>query len=70
MAFTLKERQALGIHGLMPPRFKTQEQQIAVCLYSVNKYQEDINKYMYLAELHVSFIIIQVSFNVITLFIK
>ncbi|CAH1405614.1 unnamed protein product [Nezara viridula] len=52
LAFTLKERQALGIHGLMPPRFKTQEQQIAVCLYSVNKYQEDINKYMYLAELH------------------
>lgn len=52
LAFTLKERQALGIHGLMPPRFKTQEQQVAVCLYSVNKYQEDINKYMYLAELH------------------
>lgn len=52
LAFTLEERQALGIHGLMPPRFKTQEQQLSVCLYSVNKYQEDINKYLYLAELH------------------
>lgn len=52
LAFTLKERQALGIHGLMPPRFKTQEQQIAVCKYSVMKYQEDLNRYLYLAELH------------------
>lgn len=62
LAFTLKERQALGIHGLMPPRFKTQEQQVAVCLYSVNKYQEDINKYMYLAELHVGFFCLLISF--------
>ncbi|BES88181.1 malic enzyme [Nesidiocoris tenuis] len=52
LAFSLKERQALGIHGLMPPRFKTQEQQIAVCKYSVMKYQEDLNRYLYLAELH------------------
>ncbi|KAK9507642.1 hypothetical protein O3M35_007454 [Rhynocoris fuscipes] len=51
LAFTLQERQALGIHGLMPPRFKTQEQQIAVCKYSVMKYQEDLNRYLYLAEL-------------------
>ncbi|XP_014259756.1 NADP-dependent malic enzyme [Cimex lectularius] len=52
LAFSLKERQALGIHGLMPPRFKTQEQQIAVCKYSLFKYQEDLNRYLYLAELH------------------
>ncbi|KAL1117673.1 hypothetical protein AAG570_003988 [Ranatra chinensis] len=51
LAFTLKERQALGIHGLMPPAFKTQEQQLEVCRFSVMKYQEDLNKYLYLAEL-------------------
>ncbi|XP_046672810.1 LOW QUALITY PROTEIN: NADP-dependent malic enzyme-like [Homalodisca vitripennis] len=51
LAFTLEERQALGIHGLMPPRFKTQAQQIEVCRFSVMKYQEDLNRYLYLAEL-------------------
>lgn len=51
LAFTLEERQALGIHGLMPPRFKTQAQQIELCRFSVMKYQEDLNRYLYLAEL-------------------
>ncbi|XP_075219148.1 NADP-dependent malic enzyme-like isoform X2 [Lycorma delicatula] len=51
LAFTLEERQALGIHGLMPPRFKSQEQQIEVCRFSVLKYQEALNRYLYLAEL-------------------
>lgn len=51
LAFTLQERQQLGIHGLMPPRIKTQEQQIEVCRVSVMKYQEDLNKFLYLSEL-------------------
>jgi malate dehydrogenase (oxaloacetate-decarboxylating)(NADP+) len=51
LAFTLEERQALGIHGLMPPKFKTQEEQLEVCRFSVMKYQEDLNKFLYLAEL-------------------
>lgn len=51
LAFTLEERQALGIHGLMPPCFKTQAQQIDVCWFSVQKYQEDLNKFVYLSEL-------------------
>lgn len=51
LAFTLEERQALGIHGLMPPRFKTQAQQVELCRFSVMKYQEDLNRYLYLAEL-------------------
>lgn len=53
LAFTLEERQALGIHGLMPPKFKTQEEQLEVCRFSVMKYQEDLNKFLYLTELQV-----------------
>uniref|UniRef100_A0A1B6ELV0 Malic enzyme n=1 Tax=Cuerna arida TaxID=1464854 RepID=A0A1B6ELV0_9HEMI len=48
MAFTLEERQVLGIHGLIPPRFKTQEEQLELCRLSVARYEEDLNKYIYL----------------------
>jgi len=48
MAFTLAERQALGIHGLIPPRFKTQEEQVELCLTNLKRYSEDLNKYIYL----------------------
>ncbi|XP_022903771.1 NADP-dependent malic enzyme isoform X2 [Onthophagus taurus] len=51
LAFTLEERQALGIHGLQPPRIKTQEEQLELCRISVERYQEDLNKYLYLTEL-------------------
>lgn len=37
----------------MPPCFKNQAQQIEVCRFSVMKYQEDLNKFMYLTELQV-----------------
>ncbi|XP_018914992.2 NADP-dependent malic enzyme isoform X2 [Bemisia tabaci] len=48
MAFTLEERQALGIHGLIPPRFKTQEEQLELCKLSVERYDDPLNKYIYL----------------------
>lgn len=48
MSFTLAERQALGIHGLIPPRFKTQEEQVELCVQNFNRYSEDLNKYIYL----------------------
>ncbi|XP_075219476.1 NADP-dependent malic enzyme-like isoform X2 [Lycorma delicatula] len=48
MAFTLEERQALGIHGLIPPRFKTQEEQLKLCKLSIDRYGESLNKYIYL----------------------
>ncbi|XP_065584673.1 NADP-dependent malic enzyme-like isoform X2 [Artemia franciscana] len=48
MAFTLKERQALGIHGLIPPRFKTMEEQVQLCKLNFDRYNEDLNKYIYL----------------------
>ncbi|XP_071440128.1 NADP-dependent malic enzyme-like isoform X2 [Hetaerina americana] len=51
MAFTLEERQILGIHGLIPPRFKTQDEQLELCRISVERYQEDLNKYIYLVAL-------------------
>lgn len=58
LAFTLKERIALGIHGLQPPRFKTQDEQLALCKASVMKYTEDLNRYLYLVELQVSWILV------------
>uniref|UniRef100_A0A8D8VY82 NADP-dependent malic enzyme n=1 Tax=Cacopsylla melanoneura TaxID=428564 RepID=A0A8D8VY82_9HEMI len=51
LAFSLRERQQLGIHGLMPPTIKNQDQQIEVCRESVRRFQEDLNKFTYLAEL-------------------
>uniref|UniRef100_A0A1B6DDH5 Malic enzyme n=1 Tax=Clastoptera arizonana TaxID=38151 RepID=A0A1B6DDH5_9HEMI len=51
MAFSLEERQILGIHGLIPPRFKTQEEQLELCRLSVERYGEDLNKYIYLMDL-------------------
>lgn len=53
LAFTLEERQVLGIHGLQPARFKTQEEQLELCKISINRYQEDLNKYLYLVDLQV-----------------
>jgi malate dehydrogenase (oxaloacetate-decarboxylating)(NADP+) len=55
MAFTLEERQALGIHGLLPPRFKTQEEQVRLCKDNVARYTEDLNKHIYLVGLQVYF---------------
>uniref|UniRef100_A0A1B0FEH5 Malic enzyme n=1 Tax=Glossina morsitans morsitans TaxID=37546 RepID=A0A1B0FEH5_GLOMM len=51
LAFTLEERQILGIHGLQPARFKTMEEQLELCKIAVNRYMEPLNKYLYLADL-------------------
>ncbi|KAH8306429.1 hypothetical protein KR018_011232, partial [Drosophila ironensis] len=52
LAFTLEERQTLGIHGLQPARFKTQEEQLQLCKIAVNRYTEPLNKYLYLSDLY------------------
>ncbi|KAG0725994.1 NADP-dependent malic enzyme [Chionoecetes opilio] len=51
MAFSIEERQVLGLHGLIPPRFKTQEEQVDLCRKNIDRYQEPLNKFIYLAGL-------------------
>jgi malate dehydrogenase (oxaloacetate-decarboxylating)(NADP+) len=51
MGFTLEERQALGIHGLLPPRVKSLEEQTDNCLRNVRRYEQPLNKYLYMADL-------------------
>ncbi|XP_071438727.1 NADP-dependent malic enzyme-like [Hetaerina americana] len=51
LAFTFQERQLLGIHGLIPPRFKTQEEQLELCQTSLEMYKKDLDKYIYLVGL-------------------
>ncbi|CAH1373378.1 unnamed protein product [Tenebrio molitor] len=51
MAFTLEERQALGIHGLLPARVKTQEEQVEHCCACLQRLDDDLNKYIFLMSL-------------------
>ncbi|KPJ07637.1 NADP-dependent malic enzyme [Papilio machaon] len=51
VAFTIGERQALGIMGLLPPVVKTQEEQVEMCRLSLDNYEHSLNKYIYLVEL-------------------
>lgn len=48
MAFTLEERQALGIHGFLPPRVKTQQEQVEHCRLCLERLDDDLNKYIFL----------------------
>ncbi|XP_050516904.1 putative uncharacterized protein DDB_G0282133 isoform X2 [Diabrotica virgifera virgifera] len=48
LAFTFEERQQLGIHGLLPPVVKSQEQQIEHCKKCLDRLDDNLNKYMYL----------------------
>ncbi|XP_055617542.1 NADP-dependent malic enzyme-like [Toxorhynchites rutilus septentrionalis] len=50
-AFSLAERQTLGIHGLLPAGFRTMEEQLDLCRLSFSRYSEDLNKYVYMMEL-------------------
>ncbi|MDD4241657.1 MAG: NAD-dependent malic enzyme [Smithellaceae bacterium] len=47
-AFTAAERDALGLHGLLPPRISTQEQQIQHVMYNVRRKPNNLEKYLYL----------------------
>ncbi|KAJ0177884.1 hypothetical protein K1T71_006757 [Dendrolimus kikuchii] len=51
LAFTHEERQALGIHGLLAAKVNTQDEQIAFCRISIDRYKDDLNKYLFLMEL-------------------
>lgn len=54
MAFSIEERQSLGIHGLLPPRVKTQDEQVKHALANIKRFNDDLNKYIYLMGLQVS----------------
>ena len=51
MAFTLEERQTLGIHGLLPPRVKDMEEQADHCLRNLRRFDDPLNQYMYMVDL-------------------
>eukprot|EP00096_Caligus_rogercresseyi_P015382 TRINITY_DN7828_c0_g1_i1.p1 TRINITY_DN7828_c0_g1~~TRINITY_DN7828_c0_g1_i1.p1 ORF type:complete len:584 (+),score=160.73 TRINITY_DN7828_c0_g1_i1:390-2141(+) len=51
MGFSIQERQALGIHGLLPPRVKNMYQQCDNSLRNLRRYDEPLDKYLYLMDL-------------------
>jgi len=51
MAFSLEERQTLGIHGLLPPRIKSLEEQAENCMRNLRRFQDPLNQYMYMVDL-------------------
>jgi malate dehydrogenase (oxaloacetate-decarboxylating)(NADP+) len=51
-AFTLKERQLLGIHGLLPPIVFTQDEQQKRVLANFKRCATDLDRFIYLTALH------------------
>ncbi|XP_019867399.1 NADP-dependent malic enzyme isoform X1 [Aethina tumida] len=51
LAFSMEERQLLGIHGLLPARVKTMEEQVFFCKLTVQSYKSNLSKHLYLTEL-------------------
>jgi len=50
-AFTEKERDALGLRGLLPPHVSTQEEQVVRVLENVRCKETDLEKYIYMIAL-------------------
>ncbi len=50
-AFTEAERKELGLHGLLPPRITTQEQQVSRIMHNVRRKPDNLEKYLYLTGL-------------------
>jgi malate dehydrogenase (oxaloacetate-decarboxylating)(NADP+) len=47
-AFTAEERQALGLHGLLPPRVHTQDEQVRLVMENVRNKSTDLERYVHL----------------------
>ncbi len=45
-AFTDKERAALGLRGLLPPKINSESEQVARALENIRRYRTDFEKYM------------------------
>lgn len=50
-AFTARERNTLGLRGLLPPRINTQDQQVVRVLENLRRKSSDLEKYIYLFSL-------------------
>ena len=51
LAFSIEERQTLGIHGLLPPRVTTQEEAADHAMRNLRRFEDPLNKYMFMADL-------------------
>ena len=49
--FTIAERQYLGIHGLLPPRVSSQDEQCQIIYKNFHRFENDLDKYIYLMSL-------------------
>jgi malate dehydrogenase (oxaloacetate-decarboxylating)(NADP+) len=47
-AFTAAERDALGLHGLLPPRISSQQQQVQHVINNVRRKPDNLERYLYL----------------------
>jgi malate dehydrogenase (oxaloacetate-decarboxylating)(NADP+) len=50
-AFTEKEREALGLRGLLPPHVHTQAEQVARVLWNLRRKPSDLEKYIFMTSL-------------------
>ena len=51
-AFTLRERDHLGLHGLLPPRVETIDDQVARCYEQYRDIDSDVGRWVFLTQLH------------------
>ena len=51
LAFSIQERQALGIQGLLPPAVQTQDDQEKIVFKNLHRLTNDLDKYVYLMHL-------------------
>lgn len=51
MCFTLKERQLMGIHGLLPPNIITEEQQAYFVMQNFYRWDNDLDRFIYMMSL-------------------
>jgi malate dehydrogenase (oxaloacetate-decarboxylating)(NADP+) len=50
-AFTMAERDALGLHGLLPPHVSTQDEQVERVMNNFNRKGNDLEKYIFMIAL-------------------
>lgn len=48
MAFTLEERQLLGIHGLLPPALLNQDQQVNHVMQNFYRWDNDLDRFIFM----------------------